>query len=98
MHPEEPSCGMKVNVYLPSGDGCSIELSPATPLKLKASAQQHFQRRLKLAKGRQLDLTATASEAELRDGDAVTAVVQLAKVAAARTAFAWHVHGVEVVT
>ena len=67
MHPEEPSCAMKVNVHLPSGDGCSIEVSPETPIsELKAAAQQHFQRRLTLtAQGGQLDLTATVTSPEL---------------------------------
>ena len=94
----EPSLAMKVDVHLPGGDGCFIEISPETPIsELKAAAQQHFQRRLKLtAKGRQLDLTATLSEAGLRDGDAVTAVVQLGHLAATENAFAWHGH--EVVT
>ena len=81
---------MKVHVYLPSGDGCSIEVSPATPISnLKDAAQQHFQRCLQLAaKGQQLDLTATLSEVGLRDGDVVTAVVRLRKLAATDAAFA----------
>ena len=80
---------MKVDVCLPSGDGCSIAVSPQTPVKaLKAAAQQHFQRRLPLtAKGQQLDLTATLSAAGLRDGDVVAAVVQLGKLAASDAAF-----------
>ncbi|CAJ1362411.1 unnamed protein product [Effrenium voratum] len=63
-HGQEPSCAMKVHVHLPSGGGCSIEISPATPIsELKAAAQQHFKRRWKLiAKGQQLDLTATVTE------------------------------------
>ena len=83
---------MKVDVVLPSGDGCSIAVSPETSIReLKTSAEQHFQRRLKLtAKGRQLDLTATLGEAGLRDGDVVAAVVQLGQLAATSTAFAWH--------
>ena len=86
---------MKVNVYLPSGDGCCIEVSPEWSIsKLKAAAQQHFQRPLKLAaKGRQLDLTATLGEAGLTDGDVVAAVVQLGKLAASTGAFALHGHG-----
>ena len=81
---EQLSCAMKVDVHLPSGDRFSAEVSPATPVsQLKAAAQQHFQRRLRLtAKGRQLDLTATLSEAELRDGEVVTAAVELGKLAA----------------
>ena len=81
---------MKVHVYLPSGDGCSIEVSPATPISnLKDAAQQHFQRPLQLtAKGQQLDLTATLSEVGLRDEDVVTAVVRLGKLAATDAAFA----------
>ena len=36
----------KANVYLPSGDGCSVEVSSATPIsELKATAQKHFKRR-----------------------------------------------------
>ncbi|CAJ1415182.1 unnamed protein product [Effrenium voratum] len=91
---------MKVDVYLPSGDGCSLAVSPETPMrKLKAAAQQHFRRRLKLtAKGLQLDLTATVSEAGLRDGDVVDAVVQLGKLAATLKALAWYDHSGEVVT
>ena len=91
---------MKVDVHLPSGDGCPIEVAPATLIsELKAAAQKHFQRRLKLtAKGHQLDLTATLSEAGLREGDVVTAVVQRGKLAATIRAFAWHSHGGEVVT
>ena len=91
---------MKVDVHLPSGDRFSVEVSPATPVsQLKAAAQQHFQRRLRLtAKGRQLDLTATLSEAELRDGEVVTAVVELGKLAATHQAFALNGHGSEVVT
>ncbi|CAJ1459126.1 unnamed protein product [Effrenium voratum] len=91
---------MKVDVHLPSGHGCSVEVSPETTInELKAAAQKHFQRRLKLtAKGRQLDLTATLSEAGLRDGDIVAAVVQIGKLAATFKAFAWHGHAGEVVT
>ena len=93
----EPSCAMKVHVHLPSGGGCSIEVSLATPIsELKAAAQQHFKRRLKLiAKGQQFDLTATVAEAWLRDGDVVTAVVQLGKLAASHGSFAFHGHGGE---
>ena len=77
-----------------------IAVSPKTPIsELKAAAQQHFQRRLQLtAKGRQLDVTATLSQAGLRDGDVVHAVVQLGRLAATSSAFAWHGHGGEVVT
>ncbi|CAJ1412896.1 unnamed protein product [Effrenium voratum] len=91
---------MKVDVYLPSGDGFSVEVSPATPIsELKAAAQRHFQRRLKLtAKGRQLELTATLGEAGLQDGDVVAAVVQLGKVTTTDKAFALHGHGEAVVT
>ncbi|CAJ1415181.1 unnamed protein product [Effrenium voratum] len=91
---------MKVDVYLPSAYGCSIEVSPKTPIReLKFAAQKCLRRRLKLtAKGLQLDLTATVSEAGLRDGDVVDAVVQLGKLASTSRAFAWHDHGGEVVT
>ena len=91
---------MRVDVHLASGDGCSIEVLPETPIsELKDAAQKHFQRRLKLVlTGRQLDLTATLSEAGLRDGDVVTAVVQLGKLAATDRAFAWYGHGGVVVT
>ena len=97
---EEPSCAMKVHVHLPSGDGCSIEVSPATSIsELKAAAQQLSKRRLKLtANGQQLDLTATVTEAGLRDRDVVVAVVQLGKLAATHKAFAWYGCGGEVVT
>ena len=100
MHPEEPSCAMKVDVHLPSGDGFPVEVSPATPVsELKAAAQRHFQRRLKLtAKGLQLELTATLGEAGLQDGDVVAAVLQLGKLAATYKAFAWHGLEDEVVT
>ena len=68
---------MKVDVLFPSGDGCSMEVSPAMLAgELKAAAQQHFQRLKLIAKGRQLTSTATLSEAGLRH-DVVTAVVQL---------------------
>ena len=50
-----------------------------------------------IAKGQQLDLTATLDDAGLRDGDMVTAVVQLGQLAATSEAFALHGHG-EVVT
>ena len=85
---------------MPSGDVSSVEVSPETSVsELKAAAQQHFQRRSKLiAEGRQLDLTATLSEAGLRDGDVVTEVVQLGKLAATGRAFALHCHGGDVVT
>ena len=91
---------MKVDVHLPSGDGCSIEVSPATLIsELKAAAKQHFQRPLKLTwKGQQLNLTATVSKAGLANGDVLTAVVQLCKLAATGTAFALHGHGSSVVT
>ena len=87
-------------MYLPSGDGFSIAVSPAMLVKeLQAAAGQHFQRRLTLiAKGQQLDLTLTLSAAGLRDGDVVAAAVQLGKVAASDAAFAWYAHGDEVVT
>ena len=100
MHPAEPSCTMQVHVHLPNGDGCSVEVSAATPIsELKAVAQQHFQRRLKLtAKGRQLHETATLSEAALQDGDVVLAVAQLGKLAATGGAFAFHGRGGEAVT
>ena len=73
-HMKDSSLAMKVDVYLPSGDGCCIAVSlTATIGELKAAAEQHFQRRLKLiAKGRQLDLTATRTEAGVArwgDGD-----------------------------
>ncbi|CAJ1340293.1 unnamed protein product [Effrenium voratum] len=91
---------MKVDVHLPSGDGCSIEVSPSTTIsELTAAAQQHFKLCLKLiAKGQQLDLTHTLSEAGLRDGDVVAAIVQLPKLAATSRAFAWHGPGGEIVT
>ena len=91
---------MKVDVYLPSGDGCSIEVTPATLIsELKVAAQHHFQRPLTLiAKGQQLDLTATLDDAGLRDVDVVDAVVNLGKLAATDYAFAWHGHRGEVVT
>ena len=62
MHAGKRPCAMKVDVHLPSADVCSVEVSPETLVsELKAAAQQHFQRRLKLiAKCRQLDLTATS--------------------------------------
>ncbi|CAJ1352973.1 unnamed protein product [Effrenium voratum] len=98
--PRSASCTMKVAVHLPSGDGCSIEVSPATPVsELKAAAQQHLQRRLRLtAKGQQLDSTATLREAGLQNGDVVAAVVQLGKLAANYKAFARHGCEGEVVT
>ena len=37
-------------------------------------------------------------ESGLRDGDVVSAVLQLGKLAATRGAFAWHGHGGEVVS
>ncbi|CAJ1341040.1 unnamed protein product [Effrenium voratum] len=92
---------MKLDVLLPSGAGFSTEVSPAKRRisELEAAAQQHFQRRLKLsAKGRQLDLTATLSEAGLQDGDVVLAIVQLGKLAASDRAFALCGHGPEIVT
>ncbi|CAJ1413524.1 unnamed protein product [Effrenium voratum] len=91
---------MKVDVHLPSGDGFSVEVSPAAPVsELKAAAQQHFQHPLKLiANGQHLDPTATLSEAGLRDGDVVAAVVQLRKLAATRRAFAFCGHQGEGVT
>ena len=81
---------MKVDVYLPNGVGCSVEISPAMLVsELKAAAQQHFQRPFKLtAKGRRLDLTATVSEAGLGDGEIVAAVAELGKLAATAKAFA----------
>ena len=89
MCPDEPSHAMKVNVHLPSGDGYSVEVSPETAI----------QRRLRLiAKGCQLDLTATLCQLGLRDRDAVAAVAQLGQLAAAREAFSWHGHTSEVVT
>ncbi|CAJ1441863.1 unnamed protein product, partial [Effrenium voratum] len=94
------SCAMKVDVHLPSGDGYSVEVSPEMPVsELKTVAQQHFQCRLQLtAKGRQLDLTATLSEAGLRDGETMAAVVQLGKLAATDRVFAWYGQGADVVT
>ena len=91
---------LKVDVCLPSGDCYSISVSPERPIsELKATAQRHFQRLLKLtANGRQLDFTATLSEAGLRDGDVVAAVVQLGKLATTGAAFALHGNGDEVVT
>ncbi|CAJ1437842.1 unnamed protein product, partial [Effrenium voratum] len=99
VRPEEPSA-MKVDVHLPSGAGCSVTISRKRRIsELKAAAQQKLQRRLKLiAEGRQLDLTATLSEAGLRDGDVVAAVMQLGKLSATNRTFAWHGHGGEVVT
>ena len=64
------------------------------PISERTAAAQQFQRRSRLtAKGRQLDLTATLSTAGLRDGDVVTAVVQLGKLAATHHSFAWYGHG-----
>ena len=98
--PEGPSCAMKVDVCLPSGDSCSVAVSPETPIReLRAAAQHQFHRPLKLsAQGQQLDLTATLSQAGLRDGDVVAAVVQLGQLAATGSAFAWHGPEGEVVT
>ena len=58
---------MRLEVHLPSGDGSSFDVSAATLVReLKASAQKHFQRRLKLtAEGRQLDVAATVTSPEL---------------------------------
>ena len=52
---------------MPSGEGCSFDVSAATLVReLKAAVQQHFQRRLKLtAEGRQLDVAATVTSPEL---------------------------------
>ena len=59
MDPEKPSRAMNVDDNLPSGDGCSVAVSPETPISELKAAAQLFRRRLKLtAKGRQLDLTA----------------------------------------
>ncbi|CAJ1374405.1 unnamed protein product [Effrenium voratum] len=86
---------MKLDVHLPSGSGCSFSFAPDTPVsELKAAAQQHFQRRLKLsAQNRPLELTATLGEAGLRDGDLVQALIQPVKLAATAWAFALHVAG-----
>ena len=91
---------MKVDVHLPSGDSCSVTVLAKSPIsELKAAAQQHFQRRLKLtAKGQQLDLTATMNKAGLRDGDVVAAVLQLGQLAATDQAFALHGHGADMAT
>ncbi|CAJ1410071.1 unnamed protein product [Effrenium voratum] len=80
--------------------GFSIEVSPATPIsELKAAAQQHFKRRLKLiANGQQLDLTGTVTEARLRDGDVVVAIAQLGKLATNERVFALNGSDGEVVT
>ena len=43
-------------------------------------------------------MTATLSDAGLRDGDVVDAVAQPGTLAATYKAFVWHVHGGEVVT
>ena len=85
------------SVDLPSGDGCSIEVSPA-PISELTAAQQHFQRVRLTARGQRLDPAPTLSEAGLQDGDVLAAVVQLGKLAANCKAVAWHGCEGEVVT
>ena len=67
---------MRVNVVLPNGTSCPIGVAPeSTVRELKVSAQQHFQRSLRLAFGGQmLDPSSTLVEAGLRNEDSVTAI------------------------
>ncbi|CAJ1345141.1 unnamed protein product [Effrenium voratum] len=90
-----------VEVHLPSGRGCSVDLPcGARVAELKACAQRLLSRRfLRLIfGGQQLEPELTLCQAKIRDGDVVHAVVQPVAVAATESAFALYVHGGGVVT
>ena len=92
---------LSVDVCLPSGSSCSIELLPGSRVcDLKVEAQRQLRRGfLKLAfRGRQLDLSSTLSDLGVRSGDSIDALVQPVKIACTRKAFAAYVPGGSVVT
>ena len=92
---------MQLKVYLASAKSCSIALPPESSIReLKAEAQQQLERRfLGLLFGSQeLDPSLTLADAGLRDGDSITAIAQLVKLASTSQAFALHVEAGSVVT
>ena len=92
---------LSVEVCLVSGSSCSVTLPlTATVAELKAAVQQQLGRGcLRLVPhGQPLDSGCTLSEAGVRDGDAISAVVQQAQISAAEAAFALFVPGSSSVT
>ena len=89
---------IRTHVVLPNGHAELLALLPsATVQDLRTEAQQAFGKkhlRLITAKNRVLaDLDTTLEEAEIEDGECLTAVVLQAKLAATRTGFALWCHG-----
>ncbi|CAJ1436899.1 unnamed protein product [Effrenium voratum] len=87
---------MQVHVYLPSGKGCSLTVSPEWKVyEVKAEAQRQLKRCcLSLAfGGQQLDPSCTLSDSGLQDGDSIAAIAQPIKLASTRGAFALVVEG-----
>ncbi|CAJ1453907.1 unnamed protein product [Effrenium voratum] len=93
--PHAMSASALVEIYLASlsGSSCAVTISPDTPLHLlKLEAQKH----LRLCRGvvrlafggRLLDLSCTLSEAGLRDGATVHAIVQRVNLASIPKGFA----------
>ena len=84
---------LSVHVSLPSGRSCPVGLKESR-IREKVEAQRRFKRRfLRLAfRGQQLDAS-TLSEAGLRDGDSVDAIVQFPRLASTARDFALHAVG-----
>ena len=83
---------LHVDVALPSGKGTSLAILQSSKVgDLRILAQKSLEKtslRLVTAEGRDLDPLESLQSAGLRDGDRLTAVVQMPKVAATNTAFA----------
>ena len=83
---------LHVDVALPSGKGTSLAILQSSKVgDLRILAQKSLEKTslwLVTAEGRDLDPLESLQSAGLRDGDRLTAVVQMPKVAATNTAFA----------
>ena len=89
---------LQLNVVLPNGDAELLTLSPSSTVQeVRTKAEQAFGKkylRLITAKNRVLDdPDKTLQEAEIEDGECLTALVLQPQLAATKTAFALWCHG-----
>ena len=94
---------LQVNVALPNGDAELLRLLPSSTVQdARTKAERAFgQKRLRLitAKSRVLvDPDTTLEEAEIEDGECLTALVLQPQLAATRRAFALWCHGDSAIT
>ena len=89
---------LKVNVALPNGNAELLKLLPSSTVQeLRTTAQRAFgQKCLRLITAKNVvpvDLNKTLEEAEIEDGECLTALVLQPQLAATRAAFALWCHG-----